>query len=250
MGFPRTEIRSSGRAGGRAEVSFNLTAQPDKPLHREWPSQPRAAAPRGHAGRGRMREPRAQLVKRAEFPLDEVKSWGFDAKIALGLILCSSTRPRWRAPGDRRRRARSSPRGVRAGAELIERCGDLGPRSRRTGRSASAGTTRSGRRDVAEMALATEDPRWFPLADGGGGGARAAPRPALPRRAGAARARRLRRLVLRGRDAPRSSTGISSPAKLPPEREAAVPGDDLRRPRALAPDYWNVEHGLRSANPT
>ncbi|APR80065.1 Hypothetical protein A7982_05412 [Minicystis rosea] len=250
-GFERTQLPIQGHPGGRAEVSFNLTARADKPLHREW-ALTATAPPAEDTPAARERTLRAQLVKYAEFPLDDVKEWGFDAKIA--------PRPHPSLLFDRaalaqaRKQAAANPvlaARVRADIELVERCGDLEPALQKDG---PLGIYKSyAHHDLVEtlpeLMLATEDPRYTRWLTGVVEGL----------------ARRVVRVFM---DAPeRSALGGYGPwfseevtrlvlnwdlvaDKLSPEREAAVRRVMIFGAHVLShPDYWNVEAGLQSGNP-
>ncbi len=85
-GFARTAIPLTAGPGGRLEVRLGLSAarrtEPDGdpslvPLHREWALTVGTVAEHvvPDAARARLRH---QLIKYSEFPLDEVKDYGFD----------------------------------------------------------------------------------------------------------------------------------------------------------------------------
>lgn len=85
-GFDRTEIPITARSGGALDLTFSLVAGPvdlgggkseTQPLHREWAVT--VGGVKEHvtadASQARLRQ---LLIKHSEFPLDEVKDYGFD----------------------------------------------------------------------------------------------------------------------------------------------------------------------------
>ncbi|MHB9131879.1 MAG: hypothetical protein ACYDBB_12440 [Armatimonadota bacterium] len=90
-GFDRTEIPVTARPGGQIDLTFALLATTRKPkdaqeqlipLHREWAIT--AGTVTDHVPPDGKTFPllRRQLSKYSEFPLDEVKDYGFDFKAA------------------------------------------------------------------------------------------------------------------------------------------------------------------------
>jgi hypothetical protein len=250
-GFQRTELPIVTRPDGRAEIALTLGAAPDRPLHREW-ALSAVAPPPGDAPAARLAVLRAQLVKLAEFPLDEVKDFGFDAAVA--------QRPHpWllydaAAVARAQRQAKTSPvlaARVQKGVEYIARCNPLDPARHADG---PLGSYRNYAlhglfETLPEMALAAGDPRYR-------------------RWLGAVAEGLAHRLVQLFIEAPeRPALGAYGPwfteevtrlvlawdlvaDALPPEREAAVRRAMIFGAHVLAhPDYWNVARGLASGNP-
>ncbi|MHB9023912.1 MAG: hypothetical protein ACYC7E_07000 [Armatimonadota bacterium] len=85
-GFDRTAIPFTARPGGQLDMTLALLAETRKqtdgttklvPLHREWAITVGSAAEHviKEDGKAKLRQ---QLIKYSEFPLDEVKDYGFD----------------------------------------------------------------------------------------------------------------------------------------------------------------------------
>lgn len=249
-GFDRTAIPVAARRG-RAEVSFPLAAAPGRPLHREWAI---AAVARAHGEPPqRASELRARLVKHSELPLDEVLRMGLDEALVAerahpSLLFDASAVER------ARRQARTSPAlraRVAAAVAQIDRAGDLDAVLQKGGPAAlyRAYAQQGLQEALLEAFLGSDDPRY--------GRWLAATVEGL--------ARRVVELFLEAPERP--SLGASGPwlteeitrlvivwdlvgHLLPPDRAAFVRRAMIFGGHILAhPDYWNVRHGLASANP-
>lgn len=257
-GFDRTEIPVTARAGGRLDLTFALAAgkvrdgerERDAPLHREWAISATPTAP-GETAAARERTLRAELVKYAEFPLDEVKGYGFEEgptpappPVLFGAADVARAR----------RQARTSPvlaERVPAARAYLDRCGDFLA-------AFAAGDAREAYRlyvhhylveTLSELYLGTDDPRVGDMLALVAGGI----------------AQRIVELFLEARDRP--SLGSYGPwfsedilrvlivsdlvaDRLSPSQRAALRRVLVLGAQVLAhPDYWNVARGLASANP-
>jgi hypothetical protein len=251
-GFDHTEIPVTARPGGGIDLTFSLTpgGAPAAPLHREWAISATATRPDETAA-AREATLRALLVKHAEFPLDEVKGYGFDAVAAAAptpLLFTAADVAR------ARRQARTSPvlaERVRAARAYLDRCGDFSV-------AFAAGDAREAYRlyvshylaeTLPELYLGTDDPRIGDMLAMVVGGI----------------AQRVVELFLEGRGRP--SLGSYGPwfsdevtrallvydlvaARLSPSHRAAVERVLVFGAHVLAhPDFWNIERGLASGNP-
>lgn len=260
-GFQRTEVPVTARAGGGLDISFALAAGPVStasgvsgplPLHREW------ALTAGDRRTGGPPETRLRriLLDQAEFPLDEVKDYGFDftpppnAGAGAHLFLNRAQIDRARA------QARTDPAAaarVKAAIAYLDRCGGLQETLRNEGPEAFYKRYRGHSlvEVLPDAYLGSSDPKYGELlAAAVKGEAReivetfleAPTRPSIGAY-GPWFSETITRLVL-------DHDLVTGAGLLTPEDEAAVRAALVFGARVLShPDYWNRSRSLMSANP-
>lgn len=249
-GFDRTEVPVTVLPDGRAALSFPLAATEKEPLHRVWALS--AVPVADPAPEARAAQLRRALVAHSEFPLDEVKDYGFDAPRArrphpsLLLDAAAVARARAQARTDPQRAER-----LRDHERYFGACGPLDEILAKQGPAAffELYNRRYLRERLLEAYLSSDDPRYARwLAAVTLGLARQLldtflekpSRPALGA-FGPWYSEEVTQLVVHWDLA----ADLLAPAERAFVEHAMVFGAHV----LAHPDYWNLKRGLASANP-
>jgi hypothetical protein len=249
-GFERSEVPVTVLPDGRAAVSFPLAATEKEPLHRVWALSALPVA--DPAPEARAAALRRALLRHGEFPLDEVKDYGFDAASSarahpsLLLDAAAVTRARAQARTDPQRAER-----LRDHERYFAACGPLDEILAKEGPAAffELYNRRYLRERLLEAYLSSDDPRYG-------------------RWLAAVTLSFARQLLDTFLEKPsRPALGAFGPWFSEEVTQLVVHWDlaaDLLTPEARAfveralvfgahvlahPDYWNLDRGLASANP-